>query len=204
MLSNGKEKPVLDVEPKINFGIRTAVLVLLCCQNAGHALLTRYSQGHHHHHSHSIHAIYLRTVLQATTKCNGLSKMATSRCLERNLLEYWSSSCRRDYQTHLFRLSRSGRSIRNWWAHSLVPISIWLQLWRRSSFDKSVIFTSSLYLLTVTHCRCIRNRLIQASMASITLKENYYSCYTLQVLRSSTCSSLYLITSLHYSELMYH
>jgi hypothetical protein len=25
--------------------IRTTVLVLLCCQNAGHALLTRYSQG---------------------------------------------------------------------------------------------------------------------------------------------------------------
>lgn len=53
MLSNSKEKPVLDVEPKINFGIRTAVLVLLCCQNAGHALLTRYSQGHQ---SHSVHA----------------------------------------------------------------------------------------------------------------------------------------------------
>ena len=46
MQSNSKEKSVLDVEPKINFGIRTAVLVLLCCQNAGHALLTRYSQGH--------------------------------------------------------------------------------------------------------------------------------------------------------------
>lgn len=40
-----KEKAVLDIEPIVNVGIRTAVLVLLCCQNAGHALLTRYSQG---------------------------------------------------------------------------------------------------------------------------------------------------------------
>jgi hypothetical protein len=135
MLSNSKEKSVLDVEPKINFGIRTAVLVLLCCQNAGHALLTRYSQGHHHHHHHSIHAFYLQTVLQATTNCNELSKMITSRCLERDLLEYWSCSCWRDYQTHLFRLSRSCRSIRNWWAHSLTRNSVWLQLLRGSTFD---------------------------------------------------------------------
>ena len=135
MLSNSKEKPVLDVEPKIYFGIRTAVLVLLCCQNAGHALLTRYSQGHHHHHSHSIHAFYLHTVLHATANCNGLSKMTTSRCLEGDLLEYWSSSCRRDYQTHFFRLSRSGRSIRNWWANSLTRISIWLQFLRKCIFD---------------------------------------------------------------------
>jgi hypothetical protein len=27
------------------YWIRYTVLVLLCCQNAGHALLTRYSQG---------------------------------------------------------------------------------------------------------------------------------------------------------------
>ena len=43
--SSQMSKAVLDVEPKVNFGIRTAVLVLLCVQNAGHALLTRYSQG---------------------------------------------------------------------------------------------------------------------------------------------------------------
>jgi hypothetical protein len=43
--SNGNDKPVLNIEPKVNVGLRTAILVLLCCQNAGHALLTRYSQG---------------------------------------------------------------------------------------------------------------------------------------------------------------
>jgi Nucleotide-sugar transporter len=36
---------VLDAEPKTNYFIRTVVLVLLCLQNAGHALLARYSQG---------------------------------------------------------------------------------------------------------------------------------------------------------------
>ena len=35
----------LDPEPKVNLAFRTAILVLLCFQNAGHALLTRYSQG---------------------------------------------------------------------------------------------------------------------------------------------------------------
>ena len=28
-----------------NYSIKTIVLILLCCQNSGHALLTRYSQG---------------------------------------------------------------------------------------------------------------------------------------------------------------
>lgn len=32
-------------EESVNLRIRVGVLVLLCCQNAGHALLTRYSQG---------------------------------------------------------------------------------------------------------------------------------------------------------------
>ena len=39
------KKGLLDADQRINYGIRTAVLVLLCCQNAGHALLARYSQG---------------------------------------------------------------------------------------------------------------------------------------------------------------
>lgn len=38
------KKGMLETE-RPNYGIRTAVLVLLCCQNAGHALLARYSQG---------------------------------------------------------------------------------------------------------------------------------------------------------------
>jgi hypothetical protein len=37
-------KAIQDVDPKL-FGIRTFVLVTLCAQNAGHALLARYSQG---------------------------------------------------------------------------------------------------------------------------------------------------------------
>lgn len=36
---------MLHPEDVTNFTIRTSVLVLLCCQNAGHALLARYSQG---------------------------------------------------------------------------------------------------------------------------------------------------------------
>lgn len=39
------EKPVLNTVEKVSYGYRTAILVVLCCQNAGHALLTRYSQG---------------------------------------------------------------------------------------------------------------------------------------------------------------
>ena len=39
------KKGLLETERPVNVGIRTAVLVLLCCQNAGHALLARYSQG---------------------------------------------------------------------------------------------------------------------------------------------------------------
>jgi len=40
-----KKGLLLDADQRTNYGIRTAVLVLLCCQNAGHALLARYSQG---------------------------------------------------------------------------------------------------------------------------------------------------------------
>ena len=40
------KKGLLDTGANnVNYGIRTAVLILLCCQNAGHALLARYSQG---------------------------------------------------------------------------------------------------------------------------------------------------------------
>jgi hypothetical protein len=44
-MSQNNDKQVLNIEPKVNVALRTAILVLLCCQNAGHALLTRYSQG---------------------------------------------------------------------------------------------------------------------------------------------------------------
>ena len=38
-------RSLTDSDSSTNFVIRTTVLILLCCQNAGHALLTRYSQG---------------------------------------------------------------------------------------------------------------------------------------------------------------
>ena len=35
----------MEIDPKSQIVIKTAVLILLCGQNAGHALLARYSQG---------------------------------------------------------------------------------------------------------------------------------------------------------------
>jgi hypothetical protein len=35
---------LIETEP-INLALKTGILILLCFQNSGHALLTRYSQG---------------------------------------------------------------------------------------------------------------------------------------------------------------